>query len=132
MDKVYVVMQGEYSGRHIEAIFATREAAEQATEIIDRENHVTEDGYDAADIEEWPVLPTAQRTMVHTHLVRSWNPEHLSIPETVWGPGDDETVVEDDNYFGRMVKGVAPTAEQALKIAHDKVAEVNARIAGIT
>lgn len=128
---VYVVTAGEYSAYRIVACFTTREAAEAAVEIYNRDEDVASF---QAEVEEWPLLSEARRIEVHTYQDYD-NPEYqpYAAAEVVWGDGEVE-VVEDitSGIWGTGVRARAMTRERAQKTAQDRLAFLKAQQEGLT
>ena len=124
MDKVYILTNGYYSSYRIRLVFATREAAEEALVIFDRERGKWSD---EGEIEEWDVYPTAQRTLEYTCWVPLSGKPLIERHEPVWGPVTERTYEQSHG-----VGGVAMTPERARKIAQDRAAQIKAEKAGIT
>ena len=139
MSSVFIVTAGQYSAYHIVACFETREVAEQAVEIYNREgNYTPENGLEfyAAQVEEYPLLPDTTRTTEYRYQVLT-DPDYgqggYARSEVLWGPVSEG--VEDsigwntDKVVGCSARALTP--ERAQKMAQDRAAEIMAREAGI-
>ena len=117
--KVYIVFEGEYSGRDAIKVFSSLSAA---ADYID----LHQNQYYCMDIEEWEVDETPEISNRKIYSVECWRGK-WSATETLYF--DTYKFLRRDGLFNMDV--IAKDEDHAIKIAQDKLAELKAKEAGI-
>ena len=124
---IYAVERGSYSDYRVVAVFDNKEAADLFAERINLDD---DDKWDQASVAEWGLLSEAPtRTTVYCYQM---SPSE-GIKQWTYGEWSHEVdtqfcVQEWDNG---AVLSRARTEDEARKAAHDRLAEMAARKAGI-
>lgn len=134
--EVYVVTSGEYSDYSIEALFSTKEAAEEYVKVVNATR-----SYNVADIEVYPLNETVKQArgpfVSFSSVIRLSDAVILNSSETVvFGPLDHHEFPQ--NVYKNMwmstpelhISTKYPVEERALaeKSHHDKVAQIRQEI----
>ena len=125
-NKVYVITSGCYSDYHICAVTLDPERAKNLKRLFD--------GYDEANIEEYPLDEKVETRLYGVTLQRETG-KHIKTKLDDYGIRHDGEVEEDYEFeTGEQQLTFWCTAkdeEHALKIARDRFAEYKAKKAGI-
>ena len=121
IEKVYIIVKGEYSDFHICAVALDEKTAEKLREAYS-------DRYDKAIIEEY--IPAKESE--ETRILYEVEFEHGGVFITTAEREDNETLMDINNDFTWLILRVfAKDKEHALKIAQDRRAEYLAMKEGV-
>lgn len=140
--KVFIVTEGEYSDYHINAVFQTRELAEEAIlkemKPEEREKWVAAQGNGDRwiEIEEHELLESTDQILTY-NAWRDYTGKFHTAAEKVYQQEwdtEETRVWSTDGHTGRRkywVNARALTKDRALKIAQDAIAKLKAEEAGL-
>ena len=140
--KVYLVTSGEYSDYRIDAVFKTRELAEEAIlkemTLSQREKWVENPDEREINIEEHEVLESTDQILTYS-AYRDFYGKYRAVAEKIYqqyweheyATAWSSTITPSHRTKKYWVNARALTKERALKIAQDAIAKLKAEEAGL-
>ena len=141
IQKVYIVEEGEYSDRHICAVFATREEAETYCAVH------TEDEWDTYAIHEYEMGRISVAPVQYVYQVRTYLFETATLRYATGEAmakssieqcgriscrgGEKCNIIDCNDHPGRTVVLRERNKEKAIKIVQDRIAKAKAEREGL-
>ena len=141
MSKVYIVTSGEYSDYHIDAVFTTREKAEQfcavhnTCERYSNFYNIEEYDVDESDCTKAEVVyafhvdPSLKPSVEEVYVIDARNIEKFEEKVKIWQRSGD--LLQDYYALGRYVFLKEHNPEKAIRIVLDRIAKAKAEKEGI-